>query len=591
MTRLRKILYLLPPAFTRWAWVLLFLLLVGTVLETLGLGLIIPTLAVITRPDIAQEYPWAEPYLSLLGDPTQGQLTSWALGLLVTFYVAKGLFLLFLAWNQARFAYTLSEVLGTGLLAGYLSQPYRFHLQRNSATLVRNITGEVSQFTGAALNLLRLQTELSAMIGIAALLVVVEPLGALVAMLLLGSMAYVFHWFSRGLLEQWGGERQHHDELRHQHLFQSLGGVKEIAVLGRTGYFVGRFAEHNKASFGISVRFQTIQQLPRLWLEVVGVASLAGAVFIMLGRGRDLESFIPTLAVFVAATFRLIPSLNRIVGSVQSLKYSLPVIDLLYDEYKILDSEQPHARTAEIALHSDIRLDDVSFAYPLAETRAIEHLSIRIPAGTSVGLVGESGAGKSTLVDIILGLFTPTEGRVLIDGADVQTALRGWQDMIGYVPQSIYLTDDSLRNNVAFGVPRDEIDEEAVTAAIGAAQLEWFVRSLPEGLDSIVGEHGVRLSGGQRQRIGVARALYHKPAVLVLDEATSALDSMTEDGVMEAVNALRGSRTLIIVAHRSSTVSECDQIYQLERGRLVNQGTHSELFPDQPTSSGARRPR
>ena len=291
-----------------------------------------------------------------------------------------------------------------------------------------------------------------------------------------------------------------------------------------------------------------------------------------------MDTFLPILGLFSAAAFRLLPSVNRLIGAFQGLRYSVPVINLLFNEFRLFDS-LPSQKNIKHALHfqSVVSLDHVDYQYDSAHTLALNNISLRIPVGASVGLVGPSGGGKSTLVDIILGLLPPTQGHVKVDGFDIQTNLRGWQDQIGYVPQSIYLTDDTLRRNVAFGLSDDMIDEVAVTKAIRLAQLDDFVKSLPDGVNTVVGERGVRLSGGQRQRIGIARALYHDPAVLVLDEATSALDTATEQGVMEAINALHGTKTLIIVAHRLSTVAQCDRLYRIEQGKIVAEGSFEQV--------------
>jgi len=292
----------------------------------------------------------------------------------------------------------------------------------------------------------------------------------------------------------------------------------------------------------------------------------------MIWQGKPMEALLPTLGLFAAAAFRIMPSVNRLLSAVQSMRFYLPVIDTLHSEFCLLNAASTQQRGQPLPFNDALVLDQLSFKYPTAETPALRGISLSIPRGASIGFIGGSGAGKSTLVDTILGLLTPDSGSIKINGVDIQTNLRGWQDQIGYVPQSIYLTDDTLRRNVAFGLPPDQIDEAAVWRAIKAAQLEQFVNELPQGLETQVGERGVRLSGGQRQRIGIARALYHDPAVLVLDEATSSLDTATEHDVMEAIRALRGEKTLIIVAHRLSTVEHCDRLFRLEQGAVAEEG-------------------
>ena len=362
---------------------------------------------------------------------------------------------------------------------------------------------------------------------------------------------------------------------------QGLGGVKDVKLLGREADFLSTFSEHSVKSGQVAQFMEILQKLPRLWLEVLAVSGLALLVLIMLSQEREMSSIVPTIGLFAAAAFRLMPSVNRILNAVQKLRYGLVPINNLYEDFQILEQEPVVASIdspKKILLQDDICIADITYSYYEAPAAALSNLSIRIKKGESVGIIGPSGSGKSTLVDLILGLLTPDTGQILIDGQDIQNNLRLWQDQIGYVPQAIYLTDDTLRRNVAFGLPHSQIDDLAVKRAIQSAQLEEFVSSLPDGLETFVGERGIRLSGGQRQRIGIARALYHEPGVLVLDEATSALDTATEKGVMEAVTALHGSKTVIIVAHRLSTVENCDLLCRLEQGRLIATGTPAELL-------------
>jgi ABC-type multidrug transport system fused ATPase/permease subunit len=303
----------------------------------------------------------------------------------------------------------------------------------------------------------------------------------------------------------------------------------------------------------------------------------------MLAQNRALEAVLPTLGLFAAAAFRLMPSVNRVLGAVQSLRYGMPVIDTLCAEFKLAVPEIAVTQRSVTPFRATLELNQITYAYPAVAEPALKDISLAIQRGESVGFIGASGAGKSTLVDILLGLLAPDTGEVRVDGNDIQKNLRNWQDQIGYVPQSIFLTDDTLRRNVAFGLPNEQINDAAVHRAIRAAQLEEFVDSLPDGLETFVGERGIRLSGGQRQRIGIARAIYHDPAVLVLDEATSSLDTETERGVMQAITALQGSKTILIIAHRLSTVEHCNRLYRLQDGRVVEEGTPNTMVFNEPS--------
>lgn len=579
MSILSKIHALLTPSERKSALILFGLMFIGMLLETLGVGLVVPLITLMMQDDLIARYPVLQPSLEFFGNPSQSQLIVGAMLSLIVIYLVKNLFLAFLAWRQMRFAYGIQQHLSQRLFTMYLRQPYSFHLQRNSAQLVRNVTGEVSLFTGAVNNSLNILTEALVLIGIASLLLLVEPVGAVIVASILGVIAWAFYRGNRARISRWGEARQYHEGLRIQHLQQGLGGVKDVKLLGRVSDFLAQYQIHNTQSAKVAQLQATLQQLPRLWLELLAVTGLVILVLTMIGHGLEMASIVPTLALFAAAAFRLMPSVNRVLTAMQTLRYGLPVIDTLYEELKL---EVPVAKenfaAASPGLRQEIRLNEVSYTYQGALSPALSGLAFSIKVGEFVGFIGSSGSGKSTLVDIILGLLPCDSGRVEVDGQDIQENMRAWQNQIGYVPQAIYLTDDTLRRNVAFGLPNEQIDDVAVQKAIKAAQLEEFVATLPEGLETIVGERGVRLSGGQRQRIGIARALYHDPSVLVLDEATSALDTATENGVMKAVNALQGSKTIIMVAHRLSTVEHCDRLYKLEQGRIVAEGTPQDML-------------
>lgn len=579
MTTPQKLWFLLTSDQRRAAIMLLGLMLIGMVLETLGIGLIIPALALMTQSNMAEKYPALVPWLNSLGNPNHKQLVIGGVLTLIVVYAIKVLFLGVLAWRQARFVFGLRANLSQRLFAGYLRQPYTFHLQNNSAQLIRNTIGQVADITKVIQNGLLLITEMLVLLGISTLLLSIEPLGALLVVSIIGLAGWMFNRFTRSHVLRWGKALQHHDGLRIQHLQQGLGGAKDVKLLGRESDFLDQYWRHNVGSANVGQRQDVLGALPRLWLELLAVTGLSALVLVMIWQGKPLETLLPTLGLFAAAAFRIMPSSNRVINAVQGVYYSLPVIDTLYGELRLFDATKSSSHgQPPLPFKNVLTIDQVSFRYPSVESQALRGVSLAIPRGTSVGFIGGSGAGKSTLVDIILGLFTPDSGTIKVDGIDIQTNLRCWQDQIGYVPQSIFLTDDTLRRNVAFGLPNDQIDEAAVWRAILAAQLEQFVNDLPQGLDTLVGERGIRLSGGQRQRIGIARALYHDPQVLVLDEATSSLDTATEQDVMAAVRILQGDKTILIVAHRLSTVEHCDRLFRLEQGRVVEEGETSVML-------------
>jgi ABC-type multidrug transport system fused ATPase/permease subunit len=568
----RKLWQLLHAEQRQAAGVMLILMLVGMVLETLGVGLVVPTMALMTSRDWALNYPEVALWLQRFGSPSHESLIVSGMLVLVGVYVVKAIFLAFIAWRQARLVYGLQSAISQRLFVGYLRQPYTFHLQRNSAHLIHNTIGHVGDITAVIQQVMMFLTELFVILGISVLLMAVEPLGALLVVSTFSMAGWGFHRLTRGHILRWGEARQHHEGLRMKHLQQGLAGAKDVKLLGRESDFLAQFRKHAIGSARVGQRQSTILALPRLWMELLAVSGLAALVLTMIWQGKPTEAILPTLGLFAAAAFRLMPSVNRMLGAVQNMRFSLPVVDTLHRELCLLETAMTSSRAtaAPLRFMRYLSLERVSFQYPSATTPSLSDVSLMIKAGTSVGFIGGSGAGKSTLVDVILGLLTPTAGTVNVDGNDIQTCLRSWQDLIGYVPQTIFLTDDSIRRNVAFGLPSEQIDDAAVWKALSAAQLDQFVSNLPQELNTVVGERGVRLSGGQRQRIGIARALYHDPAVLVLDEATSSLDTATERDVMDAVRALHGEKTLIIVAHRLNAII----FFGLNRGALSKKVMH-----------------
>jgi len=375
-----------------------------------------------------------------------------------------------------------------------------------------------------------------------------------------------------------GKQRQFHQFQVLKHLQQGIGGFKDATILGREENFIQQYVHHTTASAKVGVVYGVLMALPRHMFELLAVMVLSVFIFVLLFvLDKDTGVIIPSLGVFVMAAFKIMPSANKIIGDVQSLRFGLPVINRIYDEIHLPDRKNNYDEEIQQKLTNNIHIKDVDFLYLTSTNPAIHAVNIHINDGSIVGFIGPSGAGKSTLINVILGLLEPVKGQVLLNEIDIQNNMRGWQNRIGYVPQSIYLTDDTLKNNIAFGVPEGEINIKSVSDAISQSQLKEFVEDLPLGIETVVGENGVRLSGGQRQRIGIARALYHHPSVLVLDEATSALDSITEREVMNTIELLHGNKTIIIIAHRMSTLTNCDYIYKLKNGTIIDQGSFDKM--------------
>ena len=390
---------------------------------------------------------------------------------------------------------------------------------------------------------------------------------------------FVFHRFTKTRVVKWGEERQNIGAIKNQILFQGLGGVKDIKLMNRGEHFLFEYSQSNYNLSKIRIKVNTLSQIPRLYIEVFAVMGLVAFILSMVAQNKPVQVLIPTLGIFAAAAFRLIPSINRIMTYMQGIQIAKPVINLLYDEFKLLNTSiVVKEEVKDLNFNDKIILKNIWFTYSSKSKLVLENISLEIKKGETVGFIGPSGSGKSTLIDLLLGLLEPERGEIIIDNTPLKSNNRAWQDKIGYVPQSIYLTDDSLRSNIAFGIDPKLVNDEAVNRAVNAAQLTEFILSLDEGINTFVGERGARLSGGQRQRIGIARALYHNPSVLILDEATSSLDNETEKGFMDAINNLKREKTIIIVAHRLSTVSNCDKIFKLKSGKLIQEGIPEEVL-------------
>jgi ABC-type multidrug transport system fused ATPase/permease subunit len=567
-------------------FILLPLILIGMLLEMLSISLVMPVIGMV----IGGENYSAPTFITNIFNGLNIDLSvvnlipvvMIGLGLI---FLIKNFFLGFLAWKQANFSLAVKSELSKLIFSVYLNKPYAFHLAHNSAQLIRNITTETTLFTLCLNSFLTLITEGLVIFGVVCLLMLVEPAGALSVIFLFGIATWSFYRITRKRLTYWGALRQKYDGLILQSLQQGLGAVKEVSLLGRAEQATEDFSAQMLAASAVEVKQVTLQQIPRLWLEFLAVCGLILLVIFMQHQGASGGEMIPMLGLFAAAAFRLLPSFNRLLSSAHFLRYASPAINVLSEEVAGRDQQKPFQNSINNLCSSGqsffsgtINLSNVTYTYPGSTTPSIKDVSLEVKKGDFIGFIGGSGAGKSTLVDIILGLLSPDSGNVTVDGLEVGHNLRWWQNQIGYVPQSIFLTDASLRSNIALGVAENLINDNAIELALKAAQLDQFVTGLPDGVHTFVGERGVRLSGGQLQRIGIARALYHNPSVLVLDEASSALDSATEEDLMMAINALHGEKTIILVAHRLSTIMGCDSLYQIEAGRLERGGSPSEVL-------------
>jgi ABC-type multidrug transport system fused ATPase/permease subunit len=578
MLTFQKLWSMLTPSQHRVVIFLLGLMLIGMALEMTGLGLVFPILTLITNDNLASDYPLLEPWLDRLGNPGQGKLIIFVMLTFLGVSLIKILFLGLLAWQQSNLTLKINTNLSLRLFTLYLRQPYVFHLQRNSAELIRNAMGQVGGVVGAITSCMMITTESLVLLGILALMCFVEPVGTFGVAGTFGLTSWGFYRFTKKRINRWGEEYQHHEGLRIQYLQEGLGATKDIKLLGCEKEFIDRYQVHSLGSARIGKNELLLKTFPRFGLELLAVIGITLIVFIMIIQNRPMGSLVATLGLFTAASFRVMPSVSRLLSAFQSARFLLPVIHNLHKEFCLIKDVKPQKEHSPLLFEKALVLENISFQYPSAETLVLKEICLSIRQGESIGFIGSTGGGKSTLVDIILGLLVPVSGVVKVDGIDIQTNPRGWQDQIGYVPQTIFLTDDTIRRNIAFGLSDNQVQDAIIWNALRSAQLEQFVKNLPEGLDTQIGEGGVRLSGGQRQRVGIARALYHNPSVLVLDEATSALDTITESAFMDAVHALKEDKTLIIVAHRLTTLKHCDYLFKVESGKIIEEDKSSILL-------------
>ena len=580
---LNKLLALYPRSNRRQVVGIFLAILAGAALEALCVSLIFPVVSILASPQTALAAPFVRVSYDLLGAPPMRDFIVVILGAMVTLYIVKNAYLALLTLLQSRFAFAKQSFLSQRLFGLYLERPYVIHLRSNSGTLIRNLTNEADQVIWAVL-LPSLILTAEGLVALALVLVLftVDAVAAAIVCAMFGIVGAAFYRLLRQRVASWGEKRQHHEGERIRRIQEGLGGLKEIRILGSTPYFLESFAFHNRGRARYYSRHILAQAMPLLLLEVLAMASLLAIVAASLLRDNPFEQVLPMLGLFVGASFRLVPAVNRVIITFQQIRFCKSTIDILHAELGPWREAKPeHGPATPLRLERCLRLENVRFTFPGAKRITVRDVSLDIAKGQTVGFTGKSGAGKTTLADLVLGLLAPDAGRILVDEKDIALDLAGWQSQLGYIPQSIYLSDHTIRHNVAFGLRREEIDDQSVWRALAAAQLDDFVRELPAGLETPIGEHGIRLSGGQRQRIGIARALYRDPSVLVLDEATAALDNATESEVMRAINALRGQKTILIIAHRLTTLEDCDLVVRMESGRVVQVGPPDEVLKRQ----------
>ena len=559
---------------------LVFLMLIGAVLETLGVSMILPVMNVVIEKNAVQNHRYLQVICDIFHigyDDTRTLMIFVMTGLIVIFAV-KNIFLFFQQKVQLKFVYTNQFATSRRMMINFMERPYEYYLNADTSVIQRSITSDVNNMYGLILSLLQLVSEGIVFVCLVAVSLVTDVVMSITVAVLLVAALLIIKCVLKPIMRKAGEENQDYYSGLYKWIDQSVMGIKEIKIANKENYFINEYAKCGAGYVNAVQRYNLYNATPRLLIETVAIAGMILYVMISLLQGANVEEIMPQIGLLAVAAMRLIPCANRINNHLTSISYFEPffmgVSDNLQQEIRDENidydeaSYQKKIEVEKLEIKEKIELRDIVYKYPNTEVLIFDHADMEIPIGKSVGIVGTSGAGKTTVVDILLGLLRLQSGEILADGVEVRDHYQSWLKNIGYIPHTIFMIDSTIRKNVAFGYADEDIDDEKVWRALKEAQLDEFVRGLPEGLDTGIGERGIRLSGGQRQRIGIARALFEDPEVLVLDEATSALDNETEAAIMDSINRLHGRKTLIIIAHRLQTIEKCDMVYRVENGKV-----------------------
>ena len=554
---------------------LLFLTLIGALLEVVGVSAVLPFIQAMIYPEQLRNNEYVRRLMLVLNLKSDGQLLLLIVTGVILVYLLKNAYLTALSYIRVRFATSIQKELGVRIMKIYMKQGYLFFTKNNTNDMYREITGDVEGIYNILNYLLRLVTEGITVFCICIYMFVTDyMMAALTAVTALISAAVIIT-ISKNKMKKYGEQYRTNEMLTRKWAAQAFQGIKEVLVLNRQQYFVDRYQEATVKLQSALIKQTVAAESPAYILEFTCVTGLIAAVSIRMLLGIDNSSFILNVAAFAVSAFRIMPSLGRMANAVNNILFNIPSMNKTYDTVNKFcgsmeqEKVQEKMKAGEICFQRELVLKDICWSFAEGEKDIIHELNLTIRKGDAIAFIGESGAGKSTIADIILGLYKPQKGHIYMDGMDIQKIPEQWRKVIGYVPQSIYLLDDTIRNNIAFGIEPDDIDDGKIWEVLELAQMKSFVENLPEGLDTMLGEMGIRFSGGQRQRIAIARALYFDPEILILDEATSALDNKTEEAVMEAVDMLQGWKTLIIIAHRLSTIQKCNHVYEIKNGGIL----------------------
>ena len=574
---IKKIQILLDKKQKRTMLFLVFLMIIGAVLETASLGALIPVIQTIMKENAIAESRYLSVLYAWLGCTSEGQFTVYIMLTVIFLFIIKNIFLYLQQKCTLRFVYGNQFDTSEKMMKSYLRRNYEFYLNADTAVVQRNITSDVNNMYGLILALLTLVSEGIVFVCLAAVCFFSDAVLTLLIAGVLCLLLIVIEKVLKPILRKAGEDNQNYYSGLFKWISQTVQGIKEVKIAGREKYFVEEYVKCGHGYVGAVQKYSLFNNIPRLLIEAVCIACLLGyIIFMILVMGVEPKDMGDSLTALAAVALRLLPCVNRINNQINNIAYFEPFLmgvnDTLKEDTNAENTDMSFAEDEEkLPVEWEIRLENITYSYPGTEKLIFDKAELTIPIGSAVGIVGTSGAGKSTVVDILLGLLIPKEGSIFADDVNIKEHYRGWLKNVGYIPQMIFMLDDTIRKNVAFGMPEEEIDEERVNEVLKEAQLYDFIQTLPEGMDTGIGERGIRLSGGQRQRIGIARALYHDPEVLILDEATSALDNDTEAAIMESINHFHGKKTLLIIAHRLQTIEKCDIVYRVENGKAVRE--------------------
>lgn len=580
VTMLHKVGYLFDKKQKRQIAGLAVLILIGGLLETMGVSMLLPVVQAIMEPEKLMENELVGKIMDFLGIQTGRQLIILMMGSLIVLYVIKNAYLLFQTYVQNTFVTRNRNRMISRVMREFLNRPYEEYLGADIPTVFRLTDSDIPNAFQLILVLIQMVTEIVVAGSLCIVLVVVSPAMSLFILCIFLGMTLMITKVLKPRLNAIGHRNQMIQSRIAKWRIQSIYGLKDVKVLHREEFFVRNYYESGAIGADVARNYAVFNNLPRLLIETIFMVSMLLFIMIYMLRGGNISVLIPQLSAFAVAAIRVMPGTNRINTYLSEIAYSQPCLDYLYENLTAnmkmdvngsvtgLAGKEQNTET-RTRLHDKIVLDHITYAYPNTEKNIFIDAHMEVKKGQSVGIMGPSGSGKSTIVDILLGLLRVQSGTITCDGRNIFDNYADWLGKIGYIPQSIYLIDESIRDNIAFGIDADKIDDKRIWEVLEEAQLKEFVEELPEGLDTTIGDRGVRISGGQRQRLGIARALYHNPEILVFDEATSALDGDTEKAVMDAVNSFHGRKTMVIIAHRLNTIAKCDVIYKVEDGKIT----------------------